>query len=56
MTQDPWGEQVEALGRLIHSQRKLAKLSLRELASMSDISNAYLSSDANCKPHHCPNA
>lgn len=43
MTQDPWGEQVEALGRLIHSQRKLAKLSLRELASMSDISNAYLS-------------
>ena len=43
MTQDPWGEQVEALGRLIHAQRKLAKLSLRELASMSDISNAYLS-------------
>jgi len=43
VTQDPWGEQVEALGRLIHSQRKLAKLSLRELASMSDISNAYLS-------------
>ena len=43
MTQDPWGEQVEALGRLIHSQRKLAKLSLRELAGLSNISNAYLS-------------
>jgi transcriptional regulator with XRE-family HTH domain len=43
MTQDPWSEQVEALGRFIHAQRKLAKLSLRELASMSDISNAYLS-------------
>jgi transcriptional regulator with XRE-family HTH domain len=43
MAQDPWSEQVEALGRFIHAQRKLAKLSLRELASLSDISNAYLS-------------
>ncbi len=43
MTQDPWSGQVEALGRFIHTQRKLAKLSLRELASLSDISNAYLS-------------
>ncbi len=43
MTQDPWSGQVEALGRFIHSQRKLANLSLRELAALSDLSNAYLS-------------
>jgi transcriptional regulator with XRE-family HTH domain len=43
VAQDPWSSQVEALGQLIHAQRKLAKLSLRELAAMSDISNAYLS-------------
>lgn len=43
MAEDPWSEQVEALGRLIHTQRKLAKLSLRELAGLSDVSNAYLS-------------
>ena len=43
MAQDPWSGQVEALGQLIHAQRKLAKLSLRELAALSDISNAYLS-------------
>ncbi len=43
MAQDPWSGQVEALGRFIHQQRKLAKLSLRELAGLSDISNAYLS-------------
>ena len=43
MAQDPWSGQVEALGRFIHAQRKLAKLSLRELAGLSDISNAYLS-------------
>lgn len=40
---DPWNAQVEALGRFIHAQRKLAKLSLRELASLSELSNAYLS-------------
>jgi transcriptional regulator with XRE-family HTH domain len=43
VSQDPWSGQVEALGRFIHAQRKLAKLSLRELAGLSDISNAYLS-------------
>jgi transcriptional regulator with XRE-family HTH domain len=43
MPQDPIGGQVEALGQLIHAQRKLAKLSLRELAALSDLSNAYLS-------------
>lgn len=43
MAQDPWSAQVEALGQFIHAQRKLANLSLRELAALSDISNAYLS-------------
>jgi len=43
VAQDPWSEQVEALGQFIHAQRKLARLSLRELAALSDISNAYLS-------------
>jgi transcriptional regulator with XRE-family HTH domain len=43
MAQDPLSGQVEALGQLIHAQRKLAKLSLRELAALSDLSNAYLS-------------
>ena len=43
MAQDPWTGQVEALGRFIHSQRKLANLSLRELAALSELSNAYLS-------------
>src|SRR5262249_21667590 len=35
--------QVEALGEFIRAQRKLANLSLRELAAMADVSNAYLS-------------
>jgi transcriptional regulator with XRE-family HTH domain len=43
MAQDPWSSQVEALGRFIHAQRKMAKMSQRELAALSDISNAYLS-------------
>jgi transcriptional regulator with XRE-family HTH domain len=43
VAEDPWSGQVEALGRFIHAQRKLAKLSLRELAGLSDVSNAYLS-------------
>jgi transcriptional regulator with XRE-family HTH domain len=41
--EDPWRSGVEELGRFIHSQRKLAKLSLRELAGLTDLSNAYLS-------------
>jgi transcriptional regulator with XRE-family HTH domain len=40
---NPWQDQVEALGAFIRTQRKLANLSLRELASLTDISNAYLS-------------
>ncbi len=34
---------MDALGRFIHAQRKMAKLSQRELAALSDISNAYMS-------------
>ena len=43
MAGDPWQQQVEAFGKFIHTQRKLAKLSLRELAALTDVSNAYLS-------------
>jgi transcriptional regulator with XRE-family HTH domain len=41
--QNAWQDGVEELGRFIHAQRKLAKLSLRELAGLTDLSNAYLS-------------
>jgi transcriptional regulator with XRE-family HTH domain len=43
MTEDPWKQQIEAFGQYIHTQRKLAKLSLRELAALTEVSNAYLS-------------
>lgn len=43
MTSDPWEEQRRALGELIRSQRKLARLSLRQLSALSNISNPYLS-------------
>jgi transcriptional regulator with XRE-family HTH domain len=43
LTENTWKTQVEALGEVIRTQRKLAKLSLRELAHLSDLSNAYLS-------------
>jgi transcriptional regulator with XRE-family HTH domain len=43
LTDSSWKSQVEALGEVIRTQRKLAKLSLRELAHLSDLSNAYLS-------------
>jgi transcriptional regulator with XRE-family HTH domain len=43
LTDGSWKSQVEALGEAIRTQRKLAKLSLRELAHLSDLSNAYLS-------------
>src|SRR4051794_5076406 len=39
----PWGAQMNALGEFIRAQRRLAKLSLREMASMTSVSNAYLS-------------
>ena len=40
---DAWRAQLGALGRVIRTQRQLAKLSLRELAALTDVSNAYLS-------------
>jgi transcriptional regulator with XRE-family HTH domain len=39
---DPWKSQMEALGSFIRTQRKLADLSLRELAEMTEVSNPYL--------------
>jgi len=41
--QDPWRAQLESLGEFIRTQRKLAQLSLRQLAERTDISNPYLS-------------
>jgi transcriptional regulator with XRE-family HTH domain len=38
-----WEEQRHALGGFIRSQRKLARLSLRQLSALSNISNPYLS-------------
>ena len=40
---DPWAAQTEALGAFIRSQRKLANLSLRQLADLTSLSNPYLS-------------
>jgi transcriptional regulator with XRE-family HTH domain len=39
-TAGPWGN---ALGDFIRAQRQLANLSLREMAAMTSVSNAYLS-------------
>jgi transcriptional regulator with XRE-family HTH domain len=41
--EDAWKSQLEALGTFIRGQRQLANLSLRELARLTDVSNAYLS-------------
>lgn len=38
-----WTAQINALGGFIRAQRQLAKLSLREMAAMTSVSNAYLS-------------
>jgi transcriptional regulator with XRE-family HTH domain len=40
---DPWQAQLGALGGFIRAQRQLADLSLREMAALTRISNAYLS-------------
>jgi transcriptional regulator with XRE-family HTH domain len=40
---DPWKLQVEALGAFLRAQRQMADLSLRELGSLTNLSNAYLS-------------
>ena len=40
---DAWRTQLLALGQGIRTQRQLSKLSLRDLAALTDVSNAYLS-------------
>jgi transcriptional regulator with XRE-family HTH domain len=40
---DAWDVQMKALGSFIRSQRKLANLSLRQLAELTSLSNPYLS-------------
>ncbi len=40
---DPWQAQRKALGAFIRNQRKLANLSLRQLADLTSLSNPYLS-------------
>ncbi len=40
---EPWDSQLQALGAFIRTQRKLANLSLRQLADMTSLSNPYLS-------------
>jgi len=40
---EAWDAQMKALGSFIHSQRKLANLSLRQLAELTSLSNPYLS-------------
>ena len=43
MEDSSWKSQLEALGAFIRAQRQLANMSLRQMAGLSDISNAYLS-------------
>jgi len=40
---EAWDAQMKALGNFIRSQRKLANLSLRQLAELTSLSNPYLS-------------
>ena len=40
---DAWKTQIEGLGAFIRTQRNLAQLSLREMAALTDLSDAYLS-------------
>jgi transcriptional regulator with XRE-family HTH domain len=40
---DPWAAKRDVLGAYIRSQRKLANLSLRQLAELTSLSNPYLS-------------
>jgi transcriptional regulator with XRE-family HTH domain len=40
---DPWEAQREALGAFIRNQRRMANLSLRQLAELTHLSNPYLS-------------
>ena len=40
---EPWDGQMQALGAFIRSKRKLANMSLRQLAERTKLSNPYLS-------------
>jgi transcriptional regulator with XRE-family HTH domain len=40
---ETWNAQMESLGAFIRKQRKLANLSLRQLADLTTLSNPYLS-------------
>src|SRR5258707_2075978 len=40
---DPWSAQFSSVGEFIRRQRNLANLSLRDLADLTSVSNAYLS-------------
>lgn len=43
MTQPPWEPQLDVFGEFLRQQRRQANLSLRELAALTQLSNAYLS-------------
>ena len=43
MSTNPWEPQLDALGEFIRAQRRQANLSLRDLAALTQLSNAYLS-------------
>jgi transcriptional regulator with XRE-family HTH domain len=40
---EPWDSQMQALGTFIRDKRKMANLSLRQLAERTKLSNPYLS-------------
>jgi transcriptional regulator with XRE-family HTH domain len=40
---EPWDSQMQALGAFIRDKRKMANLSLRQLADRTKLSNPYLS-------------
>ena len=43
VVEDAWKAQMAALGAFIRNQRQLSELTLRQLASLTNVSNAYLS-------------
>lgn len=49
---DPYQEQLAAFGTFLRTQRQLARLSLRQLADLTAISNPYLSQLE--RGHHFP--
>jgi transcriptional regulator with XRE-family HTH domain len=43
MLDDAWQQQLDTLGSFIRTQRRLANLTLRDMAGLANISNPYLS-------------